>query len=368
MSQNYSPTLGPWSYLNDVLDTYPGAGSNSELAGQYPGMLGQEIVLSQAEALALTNTSATGYSASTPLYAGRYKYVRMVTSAPSIAPARGLAVYWKAGTDPNLFVVTTDAPTGGTQFAGILINALTTGLYGWILIEGLGYTKGKASSLTNTGAVGQRLSIVPAAGTFDNPDNGALTDSTTGTPTTATLAAGVGVFDLILPVPANMSTLSTGGVDVATGIVLGFKFKILSWEFITTLAGTGSGASLVFNLEIGTTDVGTVVSTATVTLAATSAIGARIAATAVSGANTGSASDTLSLEVAGGGTAFTAGSGYFVIKVQNMDTADAFAGIAAILNSRRLTTDVIAYEAPAAGSLKLTYIGPLVQNPKPGLQ
>lgn len=162
----------------------------------------------------------------------------------------------------------------------------------------------------------------------------ALTDSTTGTAST-TLAAGVAVYDLTLPVPANLSTLSTGGVDVATGIVLGHKFKILSWEFITTVAGTGDGASLVFNLEIGTTDVGTVASTCTATLAGTSDIGERTAATAVSGANTGTSTDALSLEVAAGGTAFTAGSGYFVIKVQNMDTADAVASLANLANGLR---------------------------------
>lgn len=159
----------------------------------------------------------------------------------------------------------------------------------------------------------------------------AITDNTTGSAST-TLAAGVGVYNLTLPAPANLSTLSTGGVDVATGIVLGHKFKILQWEFITTVAGTGSGASLVFNLEIGTTDVGTVPSTCTVTLAGTSDIGERTAATAVSGANTGTATDAISLEVAGGGTAFTAGSGYFLVEVQNMDTADAIASIAAEYN------------------------------------
>lgn len=158
----------------------------------------------------------------------------------------------------------------------------------------------------------------------------AFTDSSGGTAGT-TIASTVGVYALTLPVPADLSTLSTGGVDVATGIVLGHKFKILSWEFITTVAGTGSGASLVFNLEIGTTDVGTVASTCTVTLAGTSDIGERTAATAVSGANTGTASDAISLEVAGSGTAFTAGSGYFVIKVQNMDIADAWASLIAEL-------------------------------------
>lgn len=146
-----------------------------------------------------------------------------------------------------------------------------------------------------------------------------LTDSTTGSDAVSAAAAGFGVSDLIIPATPNLSTLSTGGVDLATGIVPGYKFKILSWEFITTVVGEGAGASLVFNLEIGTVDVGTVASTCTVTLSGTDTIGKRTAATAVAGANTGTATDALSVEVAGSGTAFTDGSGYFVVKVQNMD-------------------------------------------------
>lgn len=182
--------------------------------------------------------------------------------------------------------------------------------------------------------------LVPANGLISSafggttPGQGAnvadITDSSAGTGAAGgTIAAGVGLYPLTIPVPANLSTLGTGGVDVATGIVIPHKFAIDSWEFITTVAGTGSGASLVFNLEIGTTDVGTTPSTCTVTLAGTSAIGERTAGTAVSGANTGAADATLSLEVAGSGTAFTAGSGYFVVWIKNMDIADAFAVLAA---------------------------------------
>lgn len=162
-----------------------------------------------------------------------------------------------------------------------------------------------------------------------------ITDSGTGTEGSS-VAAGVGQMTLTLPAPANLSTLSTGGVDLVTGLIIPFKFKVISWEFVTTLAGTGSGASLVFNLEIGTVDVGTVASTCTVTLAGTDTIGKRTAATAVSGANTGAAGAALSVEVAGSGTAFTAGSGYFMVTIQNMDTADAFASILAKLKTAGL--------------------------------
>lgn len=171
------------------------------------------------------------------------------------------------------------------------------------------------------------LAVPQTAVTLTASAVAAVTTDSTGGATTAAAAAGVGQVTLTLPAPANLSTLSTGGVDVVTGLIIPFKFKVISWEFMTTVAGTGSGASLVFNLEIGTVDVGTVASTCTVTLAGTDTIGKRTAATAVSGANTGAAGAALSLEVAGGGTAFTAGSGYFMVTIQNMDTADAFTAI-----------------------------------------
>jgi len=366
MSNKFSPILLGARYLNDVNAQYLGSGG-TDPRNPYSGMLGQEIELSAAEAAQLTNTAATGYSATTPLLAGTYKLVK-VDSTCTITPARGLVAWWDASAALDSFIVTPDAPTAATQMAGIFIGAPTPGYYCWILVQGEAYLLGKASALTQTGAAGQLLSPVVATGAWDNDGAVEVTDSTTGTSTTRTFAAGVGVYDLTLPVPANLSTLSTGGVDVATGIVLGHKFKILSWEFITTVAGTGAGASLVFNLEIGSTDVGTVVSTCTVTLAGTSDIGERTAATAVSGANTGTSTDALSLEVAGGGTAFTAGSGYFVIKVQNMDTADAIAGIVSILADAKSGNRVIAFETPVAGSLKRAYVGPLVSSPISGLQ
>lgn len=157
----------------------------------------------------------------------------------------------------------------------------------------------------------------------------ALTDSGTGTPGD-TIAAGIGVYDLVLPMTFKSGTSAE---DYATGIVLGHKFKLLSWEFITDVVGVGASASRVFNMEIGTTDVGTTPSTLTLTEAATATKGARVAGTAIAGANTGTAAAALSVEVASGGTQFTAGSGYLVIKVQNMDTADAVASLAAKVNA-----------------------------------
>jgi hypothetical protein len=152
-----------------------------------------------------------------------------------------------------------------------------------------------------------------------------FTDSTGGS-ASSTLAATVGVY--VLDIPWNFVT-STSAIDVLSNILLGHRFKILSWQW--TDGGTvlvGASGSRVANMEINTTDVGTVVSTVTVVQAGT-ATGRRIAGTAVSGAATGASTDTFSIEIAAGGTDITAGNGSFHVVIQNLDDADAFASFAA---------------------------------------
>lgn len=156
-----------------------------------------------------------------------------------------------------------------------------------------------------------------------------LGDNTTGT-ASSTLAAGVGVSTITVPVPA-LDDLGTSAIDLLTAYTPGYAFKVLGFSFVTTKAGTGSSASQVFNLEIGTTNLtGGVL---TVLLADTDTVGKVTAATAITAANVGTAADTLSIEMAASGTVFTAGAGYFVIKLQNMDVANAVASLASKLNN-----------------------------------
>lgn len=138
-------------------------------------------------------------------------------------------------------------------------------------------------------------------------------ESTGGTINTGT---GYGVF--YHPLASLATGLSTSAIDLLTDWTPGFAFKLLALEFATTIAGTGTSASQVFNLEIGTTNVtGGVL---TLALADTTPVGKVKAATAITAANTGTSTDTVSLEMAASGTVFTAGAGYFIIKYQNLDT------------------------------------------------
>jgi hypothetical protein len=162
-------------------------------------------------------------------------------------------------------------------------------------------------------------------------DQAALTDSTGGSVSGSTLASTAGISTLAIPV--QLASLTTSAADLVTDYTPGFKFKILAVSFATTTLGTGSGASQVLNLEIGSTNVtgGAV----TVTLAGTDTLGELTAGTSVTAANTGSATDTISVEVAASGTVFTAGSGVLLIRIQNMDVQDNAAKTAELVNELR---------------------------------
>lgn len=159
----------------------------------------------------------------------------------------------------------------------------------------------------------------------------ALTDSTGGSTADATLAATAGISTLSIPI--QLASMTTSAADLVTEIVPGYKFKLLSVDFVTTTVSTGSGASQTINLEIGTTNVtGGVVNP---TLASTNTLGKVTSGTAITAANTGSATDVLSVEVAASGTVFTAGNGFLIVRIQNMDAQDNAAKSARLINELR---------------------------------
>jgi len=195
-----------------------------------------------------------------------------------------------------------------------------------VLLEFLGYTGDASPGATiSTGA-----GVSP--GGLEGPSSvgalpTAITDNSTGT-ASDTVAAGVGVTTLMFHI--NLVALTTAAADLMTNYTPGYAFKILAVDFTVTTPGTGAGANQSLNLEIGSTNVtGGVVN---VTLANTATLGALVAGTAVTAANTGTAADTLSIEVAAGGTIFTAGQGILLIKIQNMDSANAVASLADHIN------------------------------------
>jgi hypothetical protein len=148
----------------------------------------------------------------------------------------------------------------------------------------------------------------------------AITDNTTGT-ASQTLAAGVGVKTVVFPL-ITLSEVADG--DLITDYTPGYKFKLLSVEFVVDTAVTTAAKASSLNFDIGATP--TTGGVLALTSANCTPKGAVVAGSAITAANTGSASDTISL-IAASTTTFVEGKGSVVLTIQNMDTADAVASI-----------------------------------------
>jgi len=174
----------------------------------------------------------------------------------------------------------------------------------------------QATAGTGTIAVGDYVvcGTVVAAGTALTTTTGPKVCKATVQPTAAG-AAGVSV----LSIPVNLASVTAAG-DVLTTLTPGFNFKILSVAWAQGTPVTTAAKLLNLNLEIGTTNVtGGVVA---LTSAACTPLGKVIAGTAITTGNTGTTTDTLSIEAADV-TAFAEGSGVILVTVQNMDTVGA---------------------------------------------
>lgn len=246
-----------------------------------------------------------------------------VTGASFVVPAVGLAVAITVG-DSSFLQIGGNLFIGGANFRISAINGSTS--------ISAKYVKLPTDTVTTGATVPAGTIVSQGLGTYQVPETLAavtsLTDNSTGA-ATSTIAAGVGVQQLKFP---HTWIGGTAAVEPVTNFTVGYKFKILSWVFVTEVLLVGAAGSRVANMEINTTDVGTIPSTITVPIA-NATVGTVTAGTAVAGANTGGATDTVSIEIQNGGTAFTAGSGTFIITVQNMDTADAVASLASKENS-----------------------------------
>lgn len=211
-----------------------------------------------------------------------------------------------------------DTASGSTVASGTQVIAGSGGLD-----LPLSFANGGTSAITRLAAITALINNQLAA-------VAALTDNTGGT-ASSTIAVGTGMFTLAIPI--QLAAMTTAAADLATNYTPGFRFKVLAIAFVTTTLGTGAAASQVLNMEINSTNL--TGGALTLTLATTTPLGNRIDATAITANNVGTATDTLSLEVAAGGTVFTAGAGIVLVQIQNMDTADAAASMASKINSLR---------------------------------
>jgi hypothetical protein len=161
-------------FLNDVNDSGQGGNQVSVPAGvvqvsSSQNFVGDRMLVDDISALALSDTTVG------TLYGGIYEYVQTLAGSTA-APARGTAAFIRAADlppafSPPLFQVTADAqPTTAlpTLFAGVFINAITKGNYGWIQTQGVASLL--FDSTITTAAVGNpvTLKVSPTvASTFD---------------------------------------------------------------------------------------------------------------------------------------------------------------------------------------------------------
>jgi hypothetical protein len=103
----------------------------------------------------------------------------------------------------------------------------------------------------------------------------------------------------------------TGAAEIVTDWTAGFNFVVEAVSYYTAVAGTGTSASRTFRVLKGAS---TVVATATLALADTSDLGEAKAFTVTAADAEFSDTDTLTVDFASGGTAFTAGAGNLVIR------------------------------------------------------
>lgn len=215
-------------------------------------------------------------------------------------------------------VVIEDAGAAGTSPGYFTVTATS--------LHQLTLTYLNVSSNTNASSVasGKLITIgnPTAAGALPN----AITDNSTGTPSD-TIAAGAGVE--IFPFFVNLAQITATTIMSFTP---GFAFKVLAIQFTVEVAVTTAAKLVTLTPQIGG------VSTTGGALALTSANctpkGTTVTGSAVTAANTGTNAQTLSL-LASGVTAFVEGSGWVILKVQNMDTANAIASLSTHVNTLR---------------------------------
>lgn len=242
-----------------------------------------------------------------PGSAGPVTVPAIQTFADTSWMAVGQKIFISDGTDWGTFEVLTITSSTGATLSWLDYNGDSAG----------------ASTID----IGAKVSPSGTQPALAGPLPTAFTDNTTGT-ASDTLAAGVGRTTLAFPI--QLAAMTTAAADLLTNYVVGYAFKILSVSFVTTTIGAGPGASQVLNLEIGTTNVAG--GFVTITLAGTDTLGELTPGTAVTAANVGTSTDTLSVEVAAGGTVFTDGNGILLVIIQNMDTANAIASLSDHVN------------------------------------
>lgn len=196
--------LGNARFLNDVNDSVSGGSVVSLPSGlQSPAVSqtqpGDRIVLDDATALALSDTTVG------TLFGGIYMYVGTLSTATA-SPARGTAAFWRAADliTSSIYQVTSDAQPAAatlpTFIAGVFINAITKGNFGWIQLCGICSCLFD-NAITGAGTAGNPVSVKVNAGVASTFD--------VAVPLAATLAAAIAAVDTFVGPAINLAAVNT---------------------------------------------------------------------------------------------------------------------------------------------------------------
>lgn len=154
--------------MNTVNDPVVGSTVGGPLGGSMRGgVLGNRVCLGPDN---IKFDSVIG-----TLYGGIYQYVRFASGAAAAA-ARGLLAFWDTSVGENLYQVTMDEPAGVSLIAGIVLNAVSKGNYGWIQIVGRASVQFRAT-IGGTKAVGAVVAAAAQGAGADVATADTLTDA-----------------------------------------------------------------------------------------------------------------------------------------------------------------------------------------------
>jgi hypothetical protein len=168
------------SKLSNANDPLPGQSVSSGTgAPQYAGQVGCRVCLGNDDPSIANSSSPT-------LFGGIYQYVQFLLTATKAA-AQGLLAFWS--TD-STYIVTNDEPTGVSDIAGICLNSVSKGNYGWIQIAGKAQVQYRAVLTKTTPAVGD-LVLAAALGSVTPGVVDILADATNITSVQARMMIGI---------------------------------------------------------------------------------------------------------------------------------------------------------------------------------
>ena len=119
-----------------------------------------------------------------------------------------------------------------------------------------------------------------------------------------------------IPLAVQYVTFSNAALDILTTYTPGYAFQFLKMELITTTVGTGAAASQELDAYIS--GVAVTGGTLNFLLADTTPTGKVIQGATPTALNIGTVTDTITISLKTGGTAFTAGAGVVMVTLLNL--------------------------------------------------